>query len=201
MLFSAGNIKVNNETEKKAENENSAFKSKYLNKHLDKIDKVSEDIVRFPTEGEIFYLQTLRAFNAFSFISKIAQTYFIEELVATTYSVSMRVLEAMQELQSKGRLGKVRLLISDSMMKRNPKVTDALDAWANTNKDVKIIYSWNHSKITLAKTGEHHFGIEGSGNWSENAQYEQYVFYNDKEVYEFRKNILTSCKVIRSVGS
>lgn len=197
MLFKVG---VKTDNQHKAEQDSSAFTSKYLNKHLDLLENISEDLVRFPEPGEIFFLQTLQAFNAFTFIQKIAKSYFIEELVATTYSVSMRVMEAMQELQNKGKVGKIKLLISDSMMSRNPKVTDSLDAWAQHNGSVKIIYAHNHSKITLAKTKDHNFCIEGSGNWSENASYEQYIFYNDKEVYEFRKQLLYNCKVLRSVN-
>lgn len=198
MLFNEIGVKSNNH-EKKAD-EQSAFTSRYLNKHLDLINNLKEDLVRFPEQGEMFFLQTIQAFNAFTFIEKIAQTYFIEELVATTYSVSMKVMEALQELQSRGKIGEIRLLISDSMMSRNPRVTDNLDAWANTNPNVHLVYSWNHSKITLAKTADHHFCIEGSGNWSENACYEQYIFYNDKEAYEFRRKLLTICKAIRRVN-
>lgn len=199
-LFELKKTEVKTDNHQKAEQNSSAFTSKYLNKHLDLLENINEDLVRFPQPGEIFFFQTLQAFNAFTFIQKIAQTYFIEELVATTYSVSMRVMEALQEMQRLGKISEIKLLISDSMMSRNPKVTDALDAWASTNAGVKIVYSWNHSKITLAKTSDHYFCIEGSGNWSENACYEQYIFYNDKEVYGFRKQLIYDCKVVRSVN-
>jgi hypothetical protein len=36
--------------------------------------------------------------------------------------------------------------------------------------------------------------LEGSGNWSENAHYEQYVFINSKEVFDFRKQLFTNVK-------
>lgn len=197
MLFSRDELEVKTNNPQ-AEGNSSAFTSKYLNKHQALLKNAA--LERFPQPGEIFFLQTMQAFNAFTFIQKIAETYFIEELVATTYSVSMKVMEALQELQRKGRIGTIKLLISDSMMSRNPRVTDSLDSWATADADVKLIYTWNHSKITLAKTPEHHFCIEGSGNWSDNACYEQYIFFNDREVYEFRKQILYDCKVIRSVN-
>lgn len=198
MLFKLSEVNTNNQ--EKTEGESSAFTSRYLNKHLQLLKNLPDELQRFPDPGEIFFMQTLQAFNAFTFMEKIAEAYYIEELVATTYSVSMRVLEGLQELQRKGKIGKIKLLISDSMMSRNNKVTDALDAWAMADENVKLVYTWNHSKITMAKCGDDHFCIEGSGNWSENACYEQYIFYNDKEVYEFRKQILYSCKVVRSVN-
>jgi len=53
---------------------------------------------------------------------------------------------------------------------------------------VKVYYAWNHSKIALIRTHDQYFDVEGSGNWGENAQHEQYVFVNSRNVFEFRKN-------------
>ena len=33
-----------------------------------------------------------------------------------------------------------------------------------------------------------HYVVEGSGNMSQNGQYEQYIFENNKPVYDFHKN-------------
>ncbi len=162
--------------------------SKYLNKHLQRIENVSE-LCRIPDNGEVFFLQTEKAFNAFTFIPWIAKKFFIEEIYASTYSISRRVVEALQELQQDGKVGEVTLLISDSMIKRNPQTIDNLEAVAKSNANFKIKYYWNHSKVTLIKTKDHFFVLEGSGNFSENAQLEQYTFCNDADVYQFRKQI------------
>ena len=197
MLFGKKDITV--ETDNQKADEQSAFVSKYMTTENHRIENLKDDLARFPSEGEIYFLQTIQSFNAFTFIQKIARTYFIEELVATTYSVSMSVVEAIQEMQNKGQIGEVKLFISDSMMSRNPKVTDAIDAWANQNASVKITYGWNHSKVNLVKTKDHHFVIEGSGNWGKNACYEQYIFLNNKEAYEFRRQLFTDSKAVRRI--
>ena len=162
--------------------------SKYLNNHLQRIENVSE-LCRIPDNGEVFFLQTEKAFNAFTFIPWIAKKFFIEEIYASTYSISRRVVEALQELQQDGKVGEVTLLISDSMIKRNPQTIDNLEAVAKSNGNFKIKYYWNHSKVTLIKTKDHFFVLEGSGNFSENAHLEQYTFCNDADVYQFRKQI------------
>ena len=46
---------------------------------------------------------------------------------------------------------------------------------------------WNHSKVQLIKSDGNYFVVEGSGNFSENAANEQYIFVNNEEVYRFRK--------------
>ena len=162
--------------------------SAYLNSHLDKIARV-EDIVRLPAEGEIQFLHTEKAFNAFTFIPFIAKSHFIEEIYASTYSISRRVIEALQQMQSAGQIGNVTLLISDSMIKRNPLTIDVLEGVAKHNANFNVKYYWNHSKVCLIKAGDFHLGLEGSGNWSENAQLEQYVLFNHPDVYNFRKSI------------
>lgn len=166
--------------------------STYLNHHLEKIKKV-EDLIRIPQEGEIFYIFTENAFNAFTLIPFIAKRYFIKEIFASTYSISRRVVEALQELQQSGKVGEVTLLISDSMIKRNPVTIETLEAVVRSNPNFKTKYYWNHSKVTLIKAvleeQEFNLVMEGSGNWSENAQLEQYTITNHPEVYDFYKTM------------
>lgn len=200
MLFEKQDIGVITNSQNKAEDSSSAFTSKFLNVQTHMVNNLPEDLTRLPEPGEIFFMQTMASFNAFTFVELISRLQFIEELYATTYSVSLSVLEALQEMQNAGRIGRIKLLISDSMRQRNPRICDALNAWAETDGNVTIIYTWNHSKITLAKTEFGDFCIEGSGNWSKNAQYEQYIFTNDADVMELRKKLFYDCKVVHRIN-
>ena len=200
MLFEKQDIGVNTNSQNKAEDSSSAFTSKFLNVQTHMVNNLPEDLSRLPDPGEIFFMQTMSSFNAFTFVELISRLQFIEELYATTYSVSLSVLEALQEMQNAGRIGRIKLLISDSMRQRNPRICDALNAWAETDGNVTIIYTWNHSKITLAKTEFGDFCIEGSGNWSKNAQYEQYIFTNNADVMDLRKKLFYDCKVVHKIN-
>ena len=200
MLFNKEEIGVKTNNKEEADKDCSAFTSKFLNVQTHMVNNLPEDLKRLPEPDEIFFMQTLSSFNAFTFVEMIAQLQFIEELYASTYSVSLGVLEALQEMQQLGRIGRIKLLISDSMRQRNPRVCDALNAWAETDGNVTIIYTWNHSKITLAKTEFGDFCIEGSGNWSKNAQYEQYIFTNNEDVMNLRKELFYNCKVVHKIN-
>lgn len=200
MLFRKDDIGVRTDNQE-AEGNSSAFTSKFLNIQNIKVENLRKDVPRLPGPSEVFFLMSMQQWNGFSFVQYIAQLYFIEELFATTYSVSMRVVEALQELMAKGRIGKIKLIISDSMMKRNPKVCDAVNAWAKSNGNVTIIYTWNHSKFTLCKTPEgNNFIIEGSGNWGDNACYEQYIMANDAAAFRSRSELFTDCKVVHRIN-
>lgn len=168
------------------------WKSKLVVKHFEKIANLEDDLIRLPTPEEFFFLQTDKAFNAFTFIPFIAKHHPIKELYATTYSISRRTIEALIELHDKGMIEQVTLLISDSMIKRNPVTIDNLMAMQTTRPNLKVLYAWSQAKVTCIKTHHEHFVIEGSGNWSENAHYEQYVLANSKGLYDFRLQLFTN---------
>jgi len=190
-FFSIDHNKDNEEDK----NMSSSFKSKYLCQHFQKIENLEKDLNRLPEKDEFFFLQTQNAFNAFTFIPKIIQSHSISHLYASTYSLSRRVVNALIELHDQGYIDQITLLVSDSMIKRNPTTIDLLCGLVTSYPNIKVYFGWNHSKVALAKTKEAHYVIEGSGNWSENAHIEQYIFSNSKNHYEFRKQIFTESEI------
>lgn len=163
--------------------------SKYLLAHYQKIENIERDMKRLPEKEEFIFLQTEKQFNAFTFIPFILRDRNIQHLYASTYSISVRVVESLMSLHDTGKIDAVTLLVSDSLIKRNPVTIDKIESLAAARGNVEIKYTWNHSKITLAKSMNDHFIIEGSGNWSENAAIEQYMFANSKALFDFRKQI------------
>lgn len=168
------------------------YVSKYIVQHFQKVANLENDLMRVPTPEEFFFLQSDNAFNAFTFIPMVAKHYPVKELYASTYSISRRVIDALVELHDKGMIEQITLLISDSMIKRNPVTIDNLMAMASTRPNMKIFYAWSHAKVCLMKTQDFYFVVEGSGNWSENAHYEQYLFANSKGLYDFRLQLFTN---------
>jgi hypothetical protein len=177
------------------ETETEKYISKYLVKHFQKVSSLERDLMRVPTPEEFFFLQSDTAFNAFTFIPLVAKTFPIKELHASTYSISRKVIDALIEMHDQGMIERITLLVSDSMIKRNPIVIDNLMAMARSRPNVTVLYAWVHAKVCLLQTHENHFVIEGSGNWSENAHYEQYVFANSKGLYDFRMKLFTDSKL------
>lgn len=194
MLFSYKDILKKNE-DKTADEKVELFTSKYLASHYQKISSLENDLMRVPSEEEFFFLQSDTAFNAFTFIPLVAKLYPIKELHASTYSISRKVIEALIEMHDKGEIERITLLVSDSMIKRNPIVISNLMAMASSRPNVTVLYAWVHAKVCLLQTHEHYYVIEGSGNWSENAHYEQYTFANSKGLYDFRMKLFTESKL------
>lgn len=174
--------------------ENVAY-SAFLDIHLQKIKKV-EDIIKKPTKGEIIFLQTDKAFNAFTFIPYVASEEPIKELMAVTYSINRNVIDALVHLHETGAIERITLLVSESIIKRSPMIADYLQSLAKNRANFEVLYSWTHAKVCLLETHHNKYIIEGSGNWSANAHFEQYEFINSDKVFGFRKEIFTNDKII-----
>lgn len=181
--------------EKTEEKRSGVWVSKYLATHFEKVATLEEDLLRIPTPEETFFLQSDSSFNAFTFIPFIAKRYPVKELHACTYSISRKVIDALIEMHDCGMIEQITLLISDSMIKRNPVTIDNLMAMASTRANLKVLFAWSHAKVCLLRTHEYYFVIEGSGNWSENAHYEQYLLANSKGLYDFRMQLFTNSKL------
>jgi len=170
------------------------FISKYLNKHYETVKSLPEDLLRLPSQDECFFLQTDNSFNAFTFVVLVAKHQGIKRLYASTYSINIRVIESLVELHDGGFVDEIFLMVSDSLRKRNPTTVNLMEALFKSRPNIRLKYSWNHSKVTLMQTEFSSFVVEGSGNWSENALYEQYIFLNSKSVFEHREKLFLNSK-------
>lgn len=169
--------------------------TKYLASHFQKISKLEEDLFRIPTTEEFFFLQSESAFNAFDFLLLVVKREPIKQLYASTYSISRRVIESLIELHDNGLIEQLTLFISESMIKRNPVTIDNLMAMASSRPNITVLYAWSHAKVCLMQTHDNWYCVEGSGNWSDNAHYEQYLFANSKGLFDFRQKLFTESKV------
>jgi hypothetical protein len=161
---------------------------KFLQLHERRIESIKDLAGRIPLEDEIFFLWTVNSFNAFTFIPYIIKECgVIEELVIATYSINIRIINSLIRLIDKQLIVSVVIIISDSIRQTNTKVYDHLLSVTGP-KPIRVIYAWNHAKVALIRAGGNFFDVEGSGNWAENAQHEQYILLNSKRVFEFRKN-------------
>lgn len=156
--------------------------------HLRRIENIKNLCGELPSGNEIFFLWTCKSFNAFTFIPYVIKySGLIEELCFSTYSINSRIVEALIRWYDKGVILSVTIYIADSIKYRMPDVVTLLEEQAK-QRQIEIIYAWNHSKVQLLKSGVNYFVVEGSGNFSENAANEQYIFLNSRKVYEFRRD-------------
>lgn len=162
--------------------------------HLERIENIKNLCGKLPSGDEIIFLWACNSFNAFTFIPYVIRySGPIEELCFSTYSINARIVESLIRWYDKGVIQSVTIYIADSIKYRMPDVVSLLEDQSKQRK-IEIIYAWNHSKVQLLKSGDNYFVAEGSGNFSENAANEQYIFLNSREVYEFRRDCFSGGK-------
>lgn len=188
MLFTLDELKPQGATGGIPQSRDAALSCQFLAFHRQKIGKLQDLGGKLPMWNEGLFLWTELSFNAFTFVPYIIQNSgAIVELVITSYSISIEVVNALMQLVDEGKIQKVRLFISDSIRHRLPRVADLLDSLIRARAaSLEVRYAWNHSKILLAKTEWDWLVMEGSGNFAKNAQFEQYAVFNSAELYQFR---------------
>ena len=172
-----------------------SFISKYLVAHYQKIENVEKDMKRLPEREEFFFLQSDKQYNAFTFIPFVLKQMSIKHLYVATFSINKRVITALSELHRQGVIEKITILVSDTLLARNPSVADLLATLGVQHPNISVSFAWVHAKVCLLETEHGKYVIEGSGNWSENAAYEQYTFANSKGLFDFRMKLFTEVEI------
>ena len=173
------------------EKENDAKKMAYVASviQMKKIDELTDLCGCLPADGEIYFLEAKKSFSAFTFVPYLLMhAGDIEDLFIATYGINMKVLDSLQDALEQRKIHQCEIYISDSIRTRMPAVYDRMQAMSLT-LPLKVSYGWTHKKVTTAKIGTRHYVIEGSGNYSDNTTAEQYVFAENKELYDFRRTI------------
>ena len=173
-----------------SENTSTALIEKYEGMHFRKIEGIRDLMGDYPAAGDIYFLWTQNQFNAVTFILYIIRNFsVIDELTFSSYAINERIVNSLAKWYDSGAIRRITIFISDTVKVRNAKTHDLLVMQAE-RRGWQIIYAWNHSKIMLMKSGENYFCIEGSGNLSDNSRFENYIFTNNRRVYEFRKECI-----------
>lgn len=148
------------------------------------------DLCGKPKPGEQWRIITEKQFNAYAVILKTLQEESIEEMYLAIYRINEPTVNDIIDYIEAGKIKKATFVISNffNQTKKPEKWAIILKEFADRNTNTKHIYIHNHSKVLAVKTKKNYYVFEGSGNMSDNARIEQYVYENNKEVFEFHKS-------------
>lgn len=156
-----------------------------------RLRNVKQLMGKLPDDGECFFIETTKSFNAFTFIVYlIKSTGYVENLFIATYSINKRIISSLLRWKEAGKIGTIELHISETIKFRAPDDYKRLLEMQNQGL-ISLSIAWTHKKVSCMKTPNGYFVVEGSGNYGENAMEEQYVFTQNKSLYEFRKRKFT----------
>lgn len=169
-----------------------AVRAKIKNENLHLIrSRDLDELCERPRPGEQWRMITEKKFNAYALIlSAINAKADIEEMYLAIYRINQPTVASLTELITDGKIKKANFIISNFFQasKRPEKWANQLRAFSDMHPNCRHAYVNNHSKVLLLKTADgDHLVFEGSGNMSDNARIEQYLYENNEMIYNFHK--------------
>ncbi len=172
-----------------------AIKKKLKNEQMHYIRaKALSDICGEPAEGEQWRIITEKQFNAFALILHLLQTRVIEEMYLAVYRINEPTVTSIIEFIESGKIKKSVFVISSffNQTKKPEQWAIMLKQFADKKANCYHVYTHNHAKVLAVRTLKNEFFVfEGSGNMSDNARIEQYIYENSKQSFEFHKKWMT----------
>lgn len=172
-----------------------AIKKKLKNEQMHYIRaKALSDICGEPAEGEQWRIITEKQFNAFALILHLLQTRVIEEMYLAVYRINEPTVTSIIEFIESGKIKKSVFVISSffNQTKKPEQWAIMLKQFADKKANCYHVYTHNHAKVLAVRTSKNEFFVfEGSGNMSDNARIEQYIYENSKQSFEFHKKWMT----------
>lgn len=148
------------------------------------------DLCGEPAPGEQWRIITEKSFNAFALIMHVVQTRMIEELYLAVYRINEPTVATIIEQIKEEKIKKAVFVISSffNQTKKPERWAMQLKEFADNNPRCKHVYTHNHAKVVAIRTSrDEHFVFEGSGNMSDNARIEQYIYESSKDMFNFHK--------------
>lgn len=172
----------------------SVKKIKYKKIIAESISSFKEIVSIEEEEGVQFRFVTTKSFNAISVLEFINNKYDIEEIYIAVYRMNLKSVGFLKDYFNKKDIKGVVLL--SNFFRDNKKYErwcEELISFSKKNKNITVKFCLNHAKVFICKTKcKKHIVFEGSGNLSDNARIEQYLFENNKETYKFHKKWISS---------
>lgn len=153
--------------------------------------KALNDLCQYPKKNEQYRIITEKQFNAYSLILSVLQNEnSIDELLIAIYRINESTVNSIIDFIEAGKIKKASFVISNffNQTKKPEKWALKLKDFADNNENVKHCYIHNHSKVICINIKNDYYVFEGSGNMSDNARIEQYLYENNKQSYEFHKD-------------
>jgi len=153
--------------------------------------KALSDLCIKPLPNEQYRIITEKQFNAYALILHLLETEEIVDMYLAIFRINEPTVASIIDFIEARKIKRATFVISNffNQTKKPEKWAIKLKRFCDDSPYCEHIYTHNHSKVLAVETVSGGFFVfEGSGNMSDNARIEQYVYENNKEVYEFHKD-------------
>ena len=142
-----------------------------------------------------------KGFSSINFIDWVnSHCGSIDELYCSTLRVGKKHIKHLAELNIGYAFFVFNGLFGEKKENGNYDYFDVFEEVCN-QKGWEYCETKNHSKIILMRSGERYFVLETSSNLNENPKIEQFIFQEDKELYDWYLQFFKSLKEIKNNGN
>lgn len=157
--------------------------------------------IGIPTkENQQLRFITTSQMNVISFVLYLLEKIGdIDECIMSYYVIGIKTIELMDSLVREGKIKNLYIQTSTIRMSgKDAKAIEAIRAMMREYGADRIggNLAWAHTKILCCRIGSKSYVIEGSGNLSDNARIEQYLFERSKRSFDFHKSWITNVSEI-----
>lgn len=153
-----------------------------IKKQITKVEQIG-----IPTQEQQFRIVTKKSINSFAIIQNFLKNNTIDDMYMAYYSIGRDVTDIIIDGLKEKKIKKATILVSDFFKSQDKDWLNALDNYQKHNKNIKFSVFNTHTKIAIFKIKKDYYVIEGSGNLTMTAKLENYIFENDRKMYNFHK--------------
>ncbi|MEB3151451.1 MAG: hypothetical protein VKL60_20840 [Sphaerospermopsis sp.] len=150
-----------------------------------KILRDKKELIEIPKQNSFLHIITQKQINAFTIILSFLQKGDIDFLQIMSYTIDETTCHTLAHLLETGRIKRLQIIMTETASFRIPNIYKLLKGTFSENRNCNLVFYWVHSKIHLVEMGYNKYVIDGSGNFSQNAQVEHYNIFNIKDMFDF----------------
>lgn len=183
----------------KSEKELAEFKKQGITQDLEELKSIAlenldfyyqlmrkKDKIEIPKKNSVLAIRTQSQINAFEIFLQFIDYYgSLDFLSVQSYTFNEKTLVSLNQLMNEGKIKKLQIIMTETASFRIPKIYKMLKDLFSKRKNCNLCFYWVHSKIHLIQVANEKFVIDGSGNFSMNAQVEQYNIFNSHKLFDY----------------
>lgn len=183
----------------KTEKELSEFKKQNITTDLEEVKIISQEnisfftqilrkngLIQIPEKNSVTSIRTQSQINSFAIILQFIEKYgSIDFLSVQTYTFDEKTVYSFYELLNNGKIKQLEIIMTETAVFRLPKIYKLVKELFASHERCNVCFYWVHSKIYLIRCGLEKYVIDGSGNFSMNAQIEHYNIFNSEKMFNF----------------
>lgn len=187
------------QSHRKAVSKNKAEQKKLLRKQT--AEAIIEDCGGIPAAGVFYDILCNGQSNAGGFYEVFRDIWGeVEHLALATWIINREYIEMLFQDIEAGRLKSMTFVISNRMSqlgKGHGPNFNVLKTKAMESPHVNFKVVNSHAKVFAMTNGKDFITVTGSGNWSENPRYENYIISNDRTRYEFHADWMREVQTLK----